>query len=57
LLDCLLRYFDGRHSILDIALKHDLPFGRLRRYLERFEQKGLIRLHFTEIPRPRPLQV
>ena len=57
LLDCLLRYFDGQHSILDIALKHDLPFGRLRRYLERFEEKGLIRLRFTEIPRPRPLRV
>ena len=57
LLDCLLRYIDDQHSILDIALKHDLPFGRLRRYLERFEEKGLIRLHFAEMPRPRPLQV
>jgi len=57
LLDCLLRYFDGQHSILDIAVKHDLPFGRLRRYLERFEEKGLVRLRFAEIPRSRPLRV
>lgn len=57
LLDCLLRYFDGQHSILDIALKHDLPFGRLRSYLERFEEKGLIRLKFAEIPRVRPVRV
>jgi aminopeptidase-like protein len=57
LLDCLLRYFDGQHSILDIALKHDLPFARLRRYLERFEEKKLIRLRFAEMPRARPLRV
>jgi aminopeptidase-like protein len=57
LLDCLLRYFDGEHTILDIALKHDLPFGRLRRYLERFEEKGLIDLRFAEIPRTRPQRV
>ena len=57
LLDCLLRYFDGGKTILDIALEHDLPFGRLRRYLERFEEKGLIRLHFAEIARIRPQRV
>lgn len=57
LLDCLLRYFDGRTTILDIALKHDLPFARLRRYLERFEEKGLVRLRFAEIPRQPPARV
>ena len=57
LLDCLLRYFDGRTSVLDVALKHDLPFGRLRRYLERFEEKGLIKLRFAEMPRARPGRV
>jgi aminopeptidase-like protein len=57
LLDCLLRYFDGAHTILDIALKHDLPFGRLRRYLERFQEKGLIDLRFAEIPRAKPRRV
>lgn len=57
LVDCLPRYFDGRKTILDIALEHDLPFNRLRRYLERFEEKGLIRLHFAEIPRVPPVRV
>jgi aminopeptidase-like protein len=57
LLDCLLRYFDGEKTILDIALAHDLPFGRLRRYLERFEEKGLIRLRFAEIARVPPARV
>jgi aminopeptidase-like protein len=57
LLDCMLRYFDGSKTILDIALAHDLPFSRLRRYLERFEGKGLIRLRFAEIPRVPPARV
>jgi len=57
LLDCLFRYFDGRTTILDVALKHDLPFARLRRYLERFQEKGLVRLHFAEIQRTPPARV
>jgi aminopeptidase-like protein len=57
LLDCLLRYFDGRKTILDIALEHDLPFARLRAYLERYEQKGLIKLKFAEMARTRPVRV
>jgi aminopeptidase-like protein len=57
LLDCLFRYFDDSRTILDIALAHDLPFARLRRYLERFEEKGLVRLHFIEIPRVLPIRV
>lgn len=54
LLDCLFRYMDNQHSILDIAERHDLPFARLRRYLQRFEQTGLIRLQRVEIPRHPP---
>jgi len=57
LLDCLFRYFDGRMTLLDIALAHDLPFNRLRRYLERFEEKGLVRLVRAEVPRVSPLRV
>jgi aminopeptidase-like protein len=57
LVDCLPRYLDGGHSILDIALKHDLPFSRLRRYFERFEEKGLVRLQFAEIERAAPRRV
>lgn len=51
LLDSLLRHFDGSMSVLDIALKHDLPFTRLMRYLKRYEEKGLIDLRFEPIAR------
>jgi aminopeptidase-like protein len=50
LLDCLLRYFDGSISILDIAEKHDLPFDRVRSYLGLFAGKGLVTLDFDPIP-------
>lgn len=43
LLDSLLRYFDGSMTVLDIAERHELPFGLLRAYLARFEEKGLLR--------------
>lgn len=51
LLDCLLRYFDGSMTILEIAEKHDLPFERLHRYLKRFEEKGLVRFEFAPVER------
>lgn len=54
LLDCLLRYFDGSMTILDIAEKHDLPFDRVLRYLRQFEEKGLIRLEFESVTRTAP---
>ena len=54
LLDCLFRYLDGSVTLLDIAEKHDLPFDRLRQYLERFEAKGLVRFEFAPIER-RPI--
>ena len=54
LLDCLLRYFDGSMTILDIAEKHDLPFDRVLRYVRRFEEKGLVRLEFAPIERRPP---
>ena len=53
LLDSLLRYFDGEMTVLDIAEKHDLPFDRLLRYIQRFEEKGLITMEFKPIERPR----
>lgn len=52
LLDCLLRYFDGSMTILDIADRHDLPFDRLYQYLLRFYEKSLIRMEFVPLPRP-----
>jgi aminopeptidase-like protein len=51
LFDCLLRYFDGSMTILDIAEKHDLPFDRVRRYIVRFAEKGLVDLVFDPIQR------
>lgn len=51
LLDCLFRYMDGNMTVLDIAQRHDLPFDRLRRYIGRFEEKGLVTLSRAEIPR------
>lgn len=51
LLDSLFRYFDGSMTILDIAIKHNLPFHRLYRYLKRFEEKGLISMKFAPIER------
>ncbi len=54
LLDCLLRYFDGSMTILDIAEKHDLPFDRVHRYVERFAEKGLVDLEFDPVRRAPP---
>lgn len=52
LLNSLFRYFDGSMSILDIARKHDLPFDRLRDYLFRFRDKGLLDMEFDPVRRP-----
>lgn len=57
LLDSLLRYFDGRMTLLEIANKHDLPFERVFSYLRRFEDKGLIDLRFEEMTRTPPTRV
>jgi len=54
LLDSLFRYMDGNTTVLDIARQHDLPFERLRRYISRFEEKGLVKLMHAQIPRLRP---
>jgi len=49
LLDCLLRYFDGDMSILDIANKHELDFFNLHKYILDFKKKNLVKLKFNEI--------
>jgi aminopeptidase-like protein len=54
LLDCLLRYLDGSMTLLEIAETHDLPFARVRRYLERFAEKGLVTLEFDALRRTPP---
>lgn len=57
LLDCLLRYMEGEHTILDIAEQHGLPFDALHRYLIRFLDKDLITFQRREIQRVRPRRV
>ena len=54
LLDCLLRYFDGSMTVLDIAEKHDLPFDRVLNYIRQFEEKGLVKLEFEPVIRTPP---
>jgi len=51
LLDCLLRYFDGSVTLLDIADRHDLPFDAVYDYIARFEQKELVNLTFAPMSR------
>ena len=38
----LPRDFDGKTTVLDVAVKHGLPFDAVREYVQRFEEKGLI---------------
>lgn len=57
LLDCLFRYMDGDTTILEIAERHALPFDRLFRYLQRFQDKDLVELEFAECARRLPVRV
>ncbi|MFZ5994618.1 MAG: DUF4910 domain-containing protein [Thermodesulfobacteriota bacterium] len=42
LMNCLIRYFDEKTTVLDIALKHDIEYLRLYKYIKNYEEKGLI---------------
>jgi len=42
LMNCAPRYFDQSLSILDIAVRHDLPFASVYAYLSKFKEKGLV---------------
>ncbi len=42
LMDRLPRYLDGSMTILDIALKHDLPYDQVKEYILRWEEKKLL---------------
>lgn len=44
LMDCLPRYFDGENTILDIAIKYDIDYQQLYKYLLKFKENGLIEL-------------
>ncbi len=52
--DALYRLFDGTTTCLDIAERFGLPFGPLRDYLARFEEKGLVVSRPVDLPR-RPI--
>jgi aminopeptidase-like protein len=54
LLDCILRYFDGSMTVLDIAERHGLPFDRVDAYIRRFAEKQLVDLEFAPIERRSP---
>lgn len=47
LMDRLPRYFDEKTTILDIAIKHNLPYHDVYRYIDKFREKGLV--EFVEI--------
>lgn len=51
LLDCLLRYFDGKTTISEIAMRHELSFSDVLAYIRRFEDKGLIKTEFAPVRR------
>jgi aminopeptidase-like protein len=44
LMQNMLRMANGQHSLFDIAEKSKVPFGLVRKYALRFEQKGLLTL-------------
>lgn len=44
LMDCLIRYFDNKITVLDIAIKHHLDYIKLYDYIKKMEEKGLISL-------------
>ncbi len=52
--DCVMRYFDGKMSVLDIAETHKLPFMDVLQYLQKYEEKGLITLNRVQIDREPP---
>lgn len=54
LVDSLLRYFDGETTVLEMAERHNLPFGAVLGYLKEFAAKGLIELEPVWIERPSP---
>ena len=42
LMNAIRRYFDGKMTILDMALRHGLPYNQVWDYAKRFEEKGLV---------------
>lgn len=46
--DHLQRFFDGKHSVFEIAERFGVPFDLLFAYLEKFQVKGLVELQPVE---------
>lgn len=46
LMNCLPRYCNESVTILDIAVKHELPFDEVYNYLLKFREKGLVEFVF-----------
>jgi len=44
LMNCLIRYFDEKTTIFDIAEKHEIDYTMLYPYIKKYEEKGLISL-------------
>ena len=44
LMDCLPQLLDGKHSILDIAERHQLPFRAVFDYVKKWQEKGLVEM-------------
>jgi aminopeptidase-like protein len=49
LADSLLRLFDGRTTVLEIAERFELPFDEVRAYVQQFADKGLVRLERVHV--------
>lgn len=41
-MNCVVRYFDGKMSILEMAERHNLPYNAVWRYVNQFWAKGLV---------------
>lgn len=46
--DRLPRYFDGEKTLFEMAREFGVDFRKLRAYLDRFEEKGLVELDFPQ---------
>ena len=42
-MDCVLRYFDGNVSILEMSIKHNLPYEDVHNYISKYKEKKLVK--------------
>jgi aminopeptidase-like protein len=41
-MDCVVRYFEGNFSILEMSMKHSLPYEDVYNYVSKFKEKKLV---------------